>query len=66
VVLEVPRPFAAARPGAWEELDVRAADLAVEKGELDFDPPWVAFLIIFNTFEADLGLRVADVTVTPP
>jgi hypothetical protein len=31
-----------------------------------FDAPWVAFLVIFNTYTADLGLRVAEFGVTRP
>ena len=29
-----------------------------------FGPPWVGFLVIFNTFEIDLGLEVAEFRVT--
>lgn len=31
-----------------------------------FGPPWVAFLIIFNTYQEDLGLRIAAFHVLPP
>jgi hypothetical protein len=31
-----------------------------------FAPPWVAFLLIFNTYTEDVGLRVADFRVTRP
>ena len=32
----------------------------------NFGPPWVGFLVIFNTYTADLGLRVAEFRVDPP
>lgn len=31
-----------------------------------FDVPWIGFLFIFNTYERDLGLQIADFRVTPP
>jgi hypothetical protein len=31
-----------------------------------FEAPWIGFLFIFNTYEQDLGLKVADFRVTPP
>lgn len=65
VVLEVPRPFEAATPGEWQTIDVRGDELQPEnRPTISFGPPWVGFLVIFNTYEPDLGLRVAEFSVT--
>jgi hypothetical protein len=58
--------FGATRPGEWRTLTVRAADLLATDEPPAFAPPWVAFLLIFNTYTEDAGLRVADVRVTRP
>ena len=52
--------------GNWRTLDIRAVDLLDNKHSPKFGSPWIAFLIIFNTFEADLGLEVAEFRVTRP
>jgi hypothetical protein len=31
-----------------------------------FSAPWVGFLLIFNTYAEDIGLRVADFRVSRP
>lgn len=58
--------FRGARPGQWNVLDVRAGDMLDNKHAPPFGSPWVAFLVIFNTYKEDLGLRVADFRVIPP
>lgn len=67
-MLEWNGAFAPPTDGPWRELDVRAADLLAppNKHAPAFAPPWVAFLVIVNTYTADLGLRVADFRVDPP
>lgn len=66
-MLEYNGGFEATEPGAWRWLDVRAGDmLAPPKYIPPFAAPWVGFLVIFNTFEPDLGLEVAEFRVAPP
>jgi len=65
-VLEVNGAFEGARPGEWQVLDVRAADMLDNKCAPAFGPPWVGFLVIFNTYETDLGLCVGGFEVIPP
>jgi len=57
-----------ATAGAWNWIDVRAADLLAPPNKYapKFGTPWIGFLVIFNTFETDLGLQVAEFRVTPP
>jgi ferric-dicitrate binding protein FerR (iron transport regulator) len=67
-MLEWNGPFVACAPGEWQELVIRAADMLgpPNKHAPKFAAPWVAFLVIFNTYTADLGLRVAEFRVTRP
>ncbi|MCU0706547.1 MAG: FecR family protein [Fimbriiglobus sp.] len=58
--------FEACAPDEWRTLTVRAADMLDNHEGPRFAPPWVAFLLIFNTYTEDLGLRVADFRVTRP
>jgi hypothetical protein len=60
--------FEKTAPGAWNWVDVRAESLLAPPNDHPpkFGPPWVGFLVIFNTFEKDLGLQVAEFRVTPP
>ncbi len=57
--------FARARPGEWQWLTVRAGDMLGQAEAPRFRDPWVAFLIIFNTFAEDLGLEVAELHAAP-
>jgi len=50
----------------WRTIQVRAADMLDCKEAPAFGPPWVAFLLIFNTYTADLGLRVSGLRVSRP
>jgi hypothetical protein len=52
--------------GGWHTLEVPAADLLDNRHAPRFNSPWIGFLIIFNTYEADLGLEVAEFRVTRP
>lgn len=65
-VVECNGAFATARPREWQWLKVRAGDMLDNKEAPRFNPPWVGFLVIFNTFEEDLGLKVAEFRVVPP
>lgn len=58
--------YEASPPGEWRTLTLRAAALLDNKETPVFAPPWVAFLLIFNTYTEDIGLRVADFRVTRP
>lgn len=58
--------FEGCRPGEWRTLTVRAADMLNNREAPAFAPPWVAFLVILNTYSEDIGLRVADLRVTRP
>ncbi len=58
--------FLATPPGEWRTLSVKAAEMLENKEGPRFAPPWVAFLLIFNTYTEDLGLRVADFRVSRP
>jgi ferric-dicitrate binding protein FerR (iron transport regulator) len=55
-----------ATAGQWKWRPVRARDMLDNKHAPKFGAPWVAFLVIFNTFEEDVGLEVAEFRVTPP
>jgi hypothetical protein len=65
-VIEWNGTFAAAGPGQWKTLSVPAGDMLDNKHMPKFGAPWVAFLIIFNTYKEDLGLRIAAFQVIPP
>jgi len=58
--------YMASPPDEWRTLTVRVADMLDNKETPPFAPPWVAFLLIFNTYTEDIGLRVADFRVTRP
>jgi ferric-dicitrate binding protein FerR (iron transport regulator) len=63
-VVEVNDAFVNARPGEWQWLEARPRDMLAVRHAPTFGPPWVVFLLIFNTYELDLGLRVADLRVS--
>lgn len=65
-VLQAPWPFATEANGTWQTVELRAADLVPEKPPLNFGPPWIGFLVIFNTYDSDLGLQVSEVRITRP
>ena len=52
--------------GAWRWLDVSAETLLAPPNREGpkFGAPWIGFLLIVNTFEADLGLEIAGLRVT--
>jgi hypothetical protein len=51
---------------AWRTLEVRAGEMLKNKHTPKFPHPWIGFLVIFNTYEANLGLKVAEFEVVPP
>jgi ferric-dicitrate binding protein FerR (iron transport regulator) len=65
-VMECNDAFLQARPRQWQWLEVRAGDMLHNIHAPGFGAPWVGFLVIFNTYEVDLGLKVAEFRVTPP
>lgn len=67
-MLEYNGGFEATAPGAWRWIDVPAESLLAlpNTHAPKFGAPWVGFSMIFNTFETDLGLEVAEFRVTPP
>lgn len=65
-VIECNDAFVNARPREWQVLEVKTGKMLDNKHTPKFGAPWVAFLIIFNTYEEDLGLKVASFQVIPP
>jgi hypothetical protein len=63
-VLFAPIAFEPAADGGWRTVELNAADWVVQQDPPDCPRPWVAFLVVFNTYEQDLGLRVAEFTVS--
>jgi hypothetical protein len=52
--------------GGWRSLVVKVTDMLNSKEAPKFGAPWVAFLMIFNTYGSDLGLEVAEFRVSRP
>ena len=50
--------------GEWKWLPIRAGDMLANKHTPKFGAPWVGFMVIFNTFETDVGLEVAEFRVS--
>jgi hypothetical protein len=65
-VLECNGAFAKAASEAWQTLEVKASDMFDNVHSPKFAAPWVGFLVIFNTFRSDIGLRIAEFEVVPP
>ncbi|HEX3150019.1 MAG TPA: hypothetical protein VHR66_18220 [Gemmataceae bacterium] len=65
-VIECNDAFLNAKPREWQWLNVKAGKMLDNKHTPKFGAPWVAFLIIFNTYQEDLGLRIASFEVIPP
>lgn len=55
--------FQQARPNEWQWLEIRATDMLENKHTPKFGAPWVPFLLIFNTYKEDLGLKIAEFLV---
>jgi ferric-dicitrate binding protein FerR (iron transport regulator) len=53
-------------PKAWQTLEVRTGDMLDNRYPPKFGNPWIGFLLIFNTYETDLDLQVAEFRVVPP
>lgn len=62
-MLECNAAFVRARPREWQTLSVRVADMFDNKHAPKFRGVLVPFLMIFNTYKEDLGLRIADLRV---
>lgn len=65
-MLEYNGGFEATAPGEWKWVHIRAGDMLANKHAPRFGSPWVGFLVIFNTFESDAGLEVAEFRVSSP
>lgn len=65
-VIECNGAFMHARPREWQWLEVKASDMLDNRHTPRFGAPWVAFLVIFNTYETDLDLKIAEFRVVPP
>lgn len=65
-MLEYNGGFEATEPGEWRWLRMPAASMLPNKHTPAFGAPWVGFLVIFNTFEPDVGLEIAEFRVSPP
>ena len=65
-VLSANAAFETAKPKEWNYLTIKASELLDNVHAPKFAAPWVAFLLIFNTYKADLGLKIAEYRVTRP
>ncbi len=65
-VVQCDGAFAEARPRAWQTLEVRAGDMLDNMHTPAFAPPWVGFLVIFNTYQEDINLKIAEFQVSRP
>jgi hypothetical protein len=65
-VVEYTGPLTPARHGPSHWLEVKASDMLDNKEAPKFGAPWIGFLLIFNTYREDLGLRVLDFRVARP
>ncbi len=67
-VVEYNGAFIADPSGKWQTLEVKAEDMSGEGNSAApaFGAPWIGFLVIFNTYKIDLGLRIAEFRVTRP
>jgi hypothetical protein len=65
-VVECNDAFAKARPRQWQWLEVPVKDMLDNRHAPKFAAPWVGFLLIFNTYKKDLGLRIGEFRVTRP
>jgi len=52
--------------GSWQTLEIRAGAMLDNRYAPTFGYPWIGFLLIFNTYETDLGLEIAEFWVTAP
>lgn len=50
----------------WQTIEVRAGKMLANKHAPKFSNPWIGFLFIFNTYDTNLGLQVAEFRVSPP
>ena len=62
-MIECNGAFQQARPHEWQWLEIRAGDMLENKHTPKFGAPWVPFLLIFNTYKEDLGLKIAEFLV---
>ncbi|CAN5179381.1 hypothetical protein BH10PLA2_BH10PLA2_23080 [soil metagenome] len=65
-VLECNAAFEKSQPKSWQTLELQAKDMLDNPHTPKFGGPWIGFLIIFNTYRSDIGLKVAGLEVLPP
>jgi len=65
-VLECNDAFAEAKPETWQTLEIKAGEMLANGHEPKFRAPWVGFLIIFNSYRSDIGLKIAEFEVLGP
>jgi hypothetical protein len=65
-VLECNAAFEKSLPQTWQMLELHGKDMLDNPHTPNFDAPWIGFLIIFNTYRSDIGLKVAGFEVIPP
>jgi hypothetical protein len=65
-VVECNAAFEQAKPQSWQTLEVRAQDMLDNPHAPRFGAPWIGFLVIFNTYRSDIGLKVAGFAVLQP
>jgi ferric-dicitrate binding protein FerR (iron transport regulator) len=65
-VIECNGAFARARPKEWQWLEVRGTELLDNIHRPRFAAPWVGFLVIFNTYKEDIGLKIGGFEVSRP
>jgi ferric-dicitrate binding protein FerR (iron transport regulator) len=65
-VLECNNAFTRAKPGEWQVLEVKASEMFDTVHAPKFEAPWVGFLVIFNTYRSDIGLKIASFEVVGP
>jgi hypothetical protein len=67
-VLDYNGGFEASPKGEWREIRFTVESMFdwPNKHKPTFDSPWICFLVIFNTYESDVALEVAEFRIDPP
>jgi len=65
-VLECNAAFEKSQPQAWQTLELQAKHMLDNPHTPKFGAPWIGFLVVFNTYRSDIGLKVAEFEVLPP
>jgi ferric-dicitrate binding protein FerR (iron transport regulator) len=65
-MLEYNGGYKASADGEWQWLHIPVGAMLANKHTPSFGAPWIGFLVIFNTFEMDVSLEVAEFRVSRP